>query len=444
MKKLISVMVLIFSLLAAAHPVAARERVIAFSPYETPEVLATQIRTSLNLAANLEAGDTAVFIDGYALQTLGVFTVPNDPKYRHPKARMALNRQAVGALLQFKANAQAVGAPGHPSVPGAVKLPQLLRFAGEHFKSGDGLDVLVFGSARYDDPQEPAFSMKDGAFPADGHLSASRGQTPYGAADNPKLLDGARVHIIHHDPFQQDRLRYYTRRFWTLYVEALSGEMVSYGSDATSILARIRNGAAGNAHGFATHGDTAKVEMVQLTPPSAAPSIFERRLSRRPLAEQDIRRADNLEIGISWLCEHCDIDLHAAPRPGGEALYFGNTKSADGRYWKDFRQSPQTLNGYETISFFGPLDLNAVVVVINFYSGRMPGGVTGELRITANHRTYSAPFHLAAETGAPNKPAVKALLRQADSGRDHGGTILVDVAAIVRAAPIQTAQGESP
>ena len=441
MKKFICTALLTALMLNAVHAAAAKDLVVAFSPYETPEVLTTQIKHVLDLAANLEPGDKAVFIDGYALKTLGTFSVPDDPKYRHPKARVALNRNAVSALMRFKGDAVPTGRSGHPSVAAAVKLPQLLHFVGENFRSGEGPDVLVLGSVHYDDPQEPAFSMKDGKFPADGHLRASRGQTPFGAADTPGLLENVRVHIVHNDPFNQDRLRYYTQRFWTLYVEAMSGELVSYGSDMPTVLSRIRNGAPANSHSFEVQSDAAKVEMVQLTPPLAGQSIFERPLSTRALAEHDLSRVDSLEIGISWLCERCDIDLIAAPHPGGEALYFGNTQSAVGRFWKDFRQSPQTLNGYETISFFGPLDLSAVVTVINFYSGQMAGGVSGELRITVNHQTYSAPFHLAAEEGAPNGEAVEALLRQPKNADYQPGTISVDLTGIVRRAGAQ-ARGE--
>ena len=441
MKKFVCTALLTALMLSAVQPAGAKDLVVAFSPYEKPEVLTTQIRQVLDLAANLEPGDKAVFIDGYALKTLGTFKVPDDPKYRHPKARIALNRDAVGALMYFRGNAIPAGRPGHPSVVRAVKLPQLLRFAGENFRSGEALDVLVLGSVRYDDPQEPAFSMKDGKFPADTHLSASRGQTPFGAADTPKLLEDVRVHIVHNDPFNQERLRYYTQRFWTLYVEAMSGELVSYGSDIATILSRVKNGAPANPHSFEVQSDAAKVEMVQLTPPSTGQSIFERPLSTRPLAEHDMSRVDALEIGISWSCERCDIDLIAAPHPGGEALYFGNTQSADGRYWKDFRKSPQTLNGYETISFYGPLDLSAVVTVINFYSGQSADGVSGELRITVNHQTYSTPFHLAAEEGTPNGEAVRALLRQPDIADHQPGTISVDLAGIVRRTGAQ-ARGE--
>lgn len=421
---------LMFCVVLPAH---AKDWVVALSPYETKEVLAQQTNDVLVFLTELEPGDRAVVMDGYHLQTLGTFVVPTDPKYSHPKAQIALNRKVVVGMLKFSGNAKSSGTAGHPSVQGAIKLPQLLRFVGENIAHFEPLGVLVLGSIRFDDPNQPDFSML-GKFPSDGHLGASRGKTPYGASDSPGLLNDVRVHIAYNDQITEDRLKYYIHRWWTLYVEALGGELVSYSQDMANALNHFKNEGRAIAHDFVADTN-AKLEMVTLTPPNYGQSIFDRQIELTPMSNGDITRVETLEIGISWTCERCDIDLFAAPNPNDEILYYANTESRSGRYWKDYRSSPQTLNGYETISFHEPLDLNAAVSAINFYSGQSVGGVHGEIRVSVNNKTYSKLFHIEAENAQPISPdTLRLMFIQGQVNPKRSQTILFDLKNIATSA----------
>ena len=122
-------------------------------------------------------------------------------------------------------------------------------------------------------------------------------------------------------------------------------------------------------------------------------------MSNAPLPKGRATRAESLQIGIAWECESCDIDLYARPFPGAPVLYFGHTQSPQGRYWKDYTNSPLLTNGQETIGFTVPVDLRTLTLAVNFYRGEAPGRAQGEIRIAVDDQTFALPFHLPAEIG---------------------------------------------
>jgi len=141
-----------------------------------------------------------------------------------------------------------------------------------------------------------------------------------------------------------------------------------------------------------------------------------------------LRRAAHVEIGLSWDCLACDLDLYARPFPGAPVLYFNHTVSPQGRYWKDFLRSPRGTNGRESIEFDVPLDLRVLQIAVNFYQGQAPQGVKGELRLAVEGQTYAASFHIEAEKG--NKGA--GLTEAMETGHSaHAQTLLFNPHLIV-------------
>ena len=421
----------------------AKELVIALSPYhQSAENAQARALEILDVIISLDAGDQIFVIDGYHLNTIATFTIPTDPRYAGKKSRIHANRKAVAGLLGFAKN---------PLPPGgvdtlqdhAVKLPELLRYVAHNIQStvvGDGddaentpLDIVVIGSARYHDPLSPSFSMRDNRVPGDGHLGRPLSDTPYGITGQEGLLNHTRVHLAFTDQDAELGGRYkdFVRRFWTLYVEALGGKLVTFEAQAGDSFRNIKRGASAPTHAY-QRKDTDKLEMIQLRPVTleVSQSIFQRPLTTTPLSSETIRRGDNLEIGISWQCLECDLDLYAMAYPGAPILFYGQTNSPQGRYWKDYINSPETVNGFETIAYHAALDLRAVRVAINFFKGRAPDGVKGEVRLSVNGRTYGAPFRINAESGI-GSGGVKAIVKAGSSSRPE--TLIVDILRIVGA-----------
>ena len=87
-----------------------------------------------------------------------------------------------------------------------------MRYVADNYRHLEARDVVVIGSPLYDNPLDSGFSMAHGLFPSDGHLSASRELTVFGAKETPNILDGWRIHMAYGDNaavMRNDRHSYY-------------------------------------------------------------------------------------------------------------------------------------------------------------------------------------------------------------------------------------------
>lgn len=421
----------LFMALMVVPAAFARDLVVAVSPYYPPDEAKKHSVQLLQQLTQLEQGSRVTLIDGYHLSIIGEFNIPDNSAYSNPKARLGLNRDAVAALKRFADKSVAPGSEGHPPIPSAVRLPQLLRYAAEHFSHAKQLDLVVLGSPFFVDTKEPAFSMTGGRFPSDGHLFATPGKSPYGTEGQGQLLKNVHVHIGYGSDniMQGDRHRYFVQRFWTLYIERLGGKLSSFVADVPTLFRGLAQKNSPPAHDFKpVHSD--KLEMILLRPQENKQSIFERPVSKTALPQMQLRRAENVQIGISWQCALCDLDLYARAMPGAPVLYFGNITTKHGYYWKDYRNSPQPTNGFETISFDVPLDLRTLLIAINFYEGEAPKGAAGEIRIAVDDQTYAAPFHIPATRGNGGHDMAKVF----ETGKASGNhSLIIDALRIVKA-----------
>ncbi len=392
-----------FMLLAAGSPVYARDLAIGFSPFVDPVAAERQVKSVLQFLTDiLEPGDSCFLFDAYRIQSLGAFVVPSNPAYRHPKAKINYNKQVVNALLQFASVARKPQGGMEPSVIGAIRMPQALQFIGANYPTTQDSDVILLGSPLYDDPKDKIFTMSKYRIPGDGHLTNNRSNTPYGIKGQTSLLTKRTVHLAfpNEDWRQGDQHGYFVQRFWTLFIEGQGGQLSTFTRDLPTMFQRVKAKAPTPKHDYKPEL-TDKLEMILLRPPvvKQQTSIYERPLSTSPLDSELVRQASNVEVGITWECGGCDLDLYGQREPGASTLWFLNPQAADGQYFKDFTTSPRSANGYETLAFHVPVDLRTLLVAVNFYNGRSPGGVKGEIRISMNGQTYAKTFHLTAKEG---------------------------------------------
>ena len=390
-------------LLALVSPAQGRDLAIGLSPYMETDAAQRQVKSVLQfLTETLEPGESCLVFDAYRIHTLGAFTVPNNPAYRHPKAKIQANGQMVAALLAFAKAAKAPQGESEPGVIGAIRLPQALAFLGVNYPAAQESDIMLLGSPIYDDPGEKQFSMRRNYIPGDGHLRKSRATTPYGIKGHETLLAKRRVHLGYPDERWKhgDHHVFHVLRFWTLYIEGQGGKLVTFTGDMSTLFERIKSKAPAPQHTYKAEA-TDKLEMIQLRPPSVErrASIYERPLSETPVSLQALDRAENVEVGITWECGSCDLDLYGQSDPQATALSYLNTQTPEGEYFRDWTRSPRVSNGYETLAFRVPIDLGALLLAVNFYNGSSPGGVKGELRISLNGKTYAQAFHLPASGG---------------------------------------------
>ncbi|GJL49745.1 MAG: hypothetical protein NPIRA01_09720 [Nitrospirales bacterium] len=380
----------------------AESLVIGLSPYQEKEAATAQVKSTLQFLTDvLKPGDSALVFDAWHIRTLGMFTVPNKSAYRHPKAKLQANRQVVKALLTFAKQAREPQGNNEPSVSGALRLPQALRFIGENYPAIQESDLILLGSPIYDDPKEKDFSMTGNHIPGDGHLIHARSDTPYGIKGQDTLLNKRRVHIGFADERwkRDDHHGYFVKRFWDVFIQRQGGALSTFTSDLPTLLGRVKAKSPAPTQTYEMQ-DTDKLEMILLRPPVVRDelSIYERPLTTTPLALDILRQAPNVEIGLTWECGECDLDLYARNGASSEPLSYLNKHTPAGHFWKDWIRSPLG-NAYETVTYHTPVDVEQLFLAANFYGGHAPDGVKGELRISLNGQTYAKRFHLQAIKG---------------------------------------------
>jgi hypothetical protein len=391
MRKILAILATGAAIFAVTTAQAKERLFIGVSPALGQEAAQTQARDVLEfLTKAVNPGQEAAVFDAWNLRSLGVFAVPDKPAYAQEKAKLQVNRAVAGALLRL-------GEEGNPeSLPeGAVKLPQFLRFLGSNYGPLEDADIVVLGSPLYVDPQNPKQSMEGGRMPGDDHFAMDAGASPFSVAGNEALLKGARVHIgfsgnnwAIHDGHNEA-----VRRLWTLFVEGQSGVLSGFTGDRATLWERAARHAGALPHAYRRGAMPAA---------SFLPAKGEARpLFDRPLAGKAAALPETLEdvqIGIRWDCEACDLDLYVRPKKDAPVLSFVKTDSPEGLYHKDFRQSPNAAKGFETVSLKNPVSLKELAVFINWYGGKA-NKVTGQIRLAANGKVYGMEFNLKAKSG---------------------------------------------
>ncbi len=420
-------------LMVVATSAHSRELVIAVSPYQSPEQAKAQAVNVLKFLAALEPGDRATLIDGFALTTVGHFDVPTDAIYNNnPRARLAVNRTLVAAYMAFAQHSALPVAGQGSQVQGALRWPQLLDMIARTLTPPAGSDILLLGSPVYDTQEDQTFSMVANRFPSDGHVNAKRSDSIYGTRDNSQALNGMRIHLAHEatPSLRVEQYRLALERLWILYVERLGGKQVTFTNDLKSLFRRVTDHAAAPPHSYKLD-DSRRMQMLRLSPALPQATIFKRPLSQQPLASLDIRHAEKMEVGLSWNCAACDLDLHARAHPGAQILYYGRADSAEGHYWHDFVHSPRSTGGFETITYSVPIDLNTATIVVNFFSGNAPAGIRAELRVSVNGQTFAGLLNLPAghgNTGADVRSVF-------EHGQNSATTRVIDLLEIVNPEP---------
>lgn len=404
----------------------AKEFYIVLTPHQSTEHAQAQAKTVLKYLTTLDAGDKVHLLDGVSLQPIGRFDIPENPKYKSPKIRLKLNGKTVSALMKFaKADHPERAAPHH-----SILLPQVLEHIAINKSGDEPVDVIVLASPLYRDSRNNSFDMGDNVFPSDGHLQTSRSETPFGI-DDKKLLSGIRLHLGY--PNETLTSEGYTRavkRFWALYMARQNGEMVTFTPNISSLFNRVDTNKPAPNYTYELD-KTVKPEMIRLRVHKPVQTIYERRVSTAPMSKTTIKNANNVELGLTWDCSTCDLDIYAVPFKGAKVLYFGQSKTPQGMHLKDFTSSPDVQHGYETILFNAPINLNELRIVINFYNGKSSKGVKGVLRLAANGNTYAHNFHISTISGNQSEGIELAL----NTGKSsHAQTLVIDPIKII---PVQ-------
>ena len=324
----------------------AKDLTIIMSPVMQQEQLQRDVSRSLTLVLDqVQPGERVLFIDGQALQIIADFNVPDKKAYAHPKAKLQANKTALAQLKRFSNNATSVPDDG---VAGAIKLPQVLEFLGQNYPQSKDSDIIILGSPLYHDVTNTDWSMVGNKFADDDLFEANAAQSLFSTQGRAALLKGARIHWFTLDQSWESNSQYAYRikRMWTLFIEGHGASLSTFSNDWATVTTRAASGAGALPHNFkpvaripdpvplhiVAKGLTEaelqakepnkRIEQETITSDTHLP-IFERRVMAS--ASSDVLNIPaKVEVGISWDCTACDLDLHVRPYKGAEVLSFSN------------------------------------------------------------------------------------------------------------------------
>lgn len=296
---------------------------------------------------------------------------------------------------------------------GLLHTPQVLKFLSTQkfdVPVDRNVSVLLVGSPLYQDDKEPSFNMKDGVFPSDGHIRTSERHSIYGTDEKRGFLDGFSVHWLTANPesdYANDLYKLRIKRFWALFTKNQGGVLATFTNDVSTAFNRFSK--AINIQTEANDFDyTAnKVEMLRITRDALPVNETKEQARIADFMSDNVvlsnipptKNIGKLKIGIRWPCKECDIDLYAKTSTAGEYLYFGKASTDEGTYFKDFQNSPDTINGLEYIEFTKEVDVSNIDAKVNFYKGTTDKPVSGSVRAEFDGKVYEKPFTINSTQG---------------------------------------------
>ncbi|MBN9688748.1 MAG: hypothetical protein J0M24_00795 [Verrucomicrobia bacterium] len=375
--------------------------VVGLSPFLDPARKDDIFRQVVGfLLEGIPLGSSVGFYDAYHLRTIATLTVPEVAAFRSAKTRANQFRTQIGQVRQFLAVDPPRPATNGWTFEGAIRVPQFLDFVSAHLRSPDvPITVILLGNPLHLDPKEPGFSMVDGYFPSDGHLSVGRDRSVYGTLDRRDALSSVTVHWGYlNDPWVSDVHQEKVHRFWTLFVESQEGRLASLCGDLPTLFSGARGilPAEGESPRWERSAKPGKLEMLRLTRDVGLTDWISQDTITREGRTPPTVRVGSMKIGIRWQ-GNLDLDLYARPRRGAEPLFFDHVRSPDGYYFKDHRSSPE--REFEFIEFESDVSVDAVEAQVNYYAGSSETPPEGEVRIEFAGRIYSGRFSLGAREG---------------------------------------------
>ena len=403
----------------------AQDTFVGLSSKQAPDDLQAQVERLLGqVVETLPPGRSMHFFDASDPALVATFTAPNGAGAGNLRAMGQANAAALAGLKRFM-----VSAEPDPGRIGHVQASAFLRFIAQNYAaSAKGGRIILIGSPITDDALAPSVSMQNGRVPNDGHVGARVGQSIYATTGLTGSLANFDVFIgVIGEPWKVSEAHgYHVERIWALTSEALGASLAYFGDDLNTLFALAGREAADRQHPQPLVA-TDKLEMLQFAADtSAVADIFTQPLEVTPPPAPVWHAASSPRIGITWDEQDVDIDLYVRPNPSAEVIYFGNATTADGRLFKDFRNSP--ASGFETVELTGTVDLSEVDIALNYYGGSTPDGLSGEIRIAIGDTVWASAFSFDAKEGN-RSDGVERAIREKEA--PNGAWVSMEPGAVV-------------
>lgn len=379
----------------ASAEALAKETIIGVSPVGTPEQKMTEIRAiGLYFAETTNPGETSYIVNARDQSEIARFVVPDDAeRYNKPRSKMRANRNF---FRDTKAFADAATLPSEDNFEGQIDLPAFLRTIGSSYPTKNKRDLILYGVSPITHyVRDSDHSMLDGVLPDHDHVAASRGKSPYGAAEQTGKLTNYTLHwgMRDTDWAVSDRHQHFMEEYISLSTSVRGAMLATFAADPDTALRNAKAGIDTPVGDYTLEPD-GTLEMIHFRPQPAEQSfdtsipIYERVLSNRVLEPQELSTAEHVEVAIHWDC-NCDFDLAVKPQ-GGAIISFRQPQSTGGRLFKDFTSSQDLNNGWETVALNGNVNLQNLMLAVNLFRGAAGNWV--ELRIAIAGETWGKLF----------------------------------------------------
>lgn len=365
----------------------AKEIVVAISPHFSKDASKNMLTEMAKLYGSLALGDKLTFINSDA-SAIATLSVPNNEAYRHRTPRLKLGAKELAKLNAFLQSMT----QGRRTL-GAIDAPFVLSQIVRNYPNAT--DIVLIGSALYDNPRQPGVNMASMRIPSDGFITARPTESPFGTKGREKHLQGKRIHwLLPHasgDTLQNEALL----RFWHLYLHHMGASLITFTHNSNAVMQLLLANAQPLPMNYKL--DTGgKMTMQSIRKLAPELSLYSQPVSQNPLPPHVFNTRQTLSVGIEWQGQGqgVDLDVYAKPKDG-KALFYGHNASEFGKHYKDVLSGHKSADNrhYETIEFHTPIDVRTLVIAVNVYSaneGSPP--INGTLRLQLAGRTYAKPF----------------------------------------------------
>lgn len=350
-------------------------------------------------------GDTLQLFDAYSLEFIAKVTIPNEGKaYKNPIYRQQKFSRQLKSIRQHIEQIPVAGI--------SINVPRFLEHLANGAFAGTSppnrqVNILVIGNAEHRELREPAFNMQNGWFPSDAYIKVSPEKSIYGTQGKQGLLTGFSISFLHinkPDEWYNELYRHRIERFWGLYIQSQGGRLVIFTPDARTAFDQFQLGNTTSVAKYTFDHTAHKMEMLRADrdgmPADTRTDGADFLNLDAPISTSPPPYSKGvIKVGTRWKCSGGDIDIYGKGSKSSPFLYFSNPRSIEGLYFKDFRTSPDAINGLEYIEFTQPIDLYEMKVLINHYSGTCDNGVNGAVRVFFDGHIYEASFHLRTTEG---------------------------------------------
>ena len=162
-------------------------------------------------------GDTLIIYDALKPMMITRISIPANPAYKNSNAKLKRFTDEIGTLTRFlkhRCEKDVVDA----DAAGQLGLPRFLQELASTVLATPGrshTSILVVGSALYHG-SEIQFSMRDGYFPSDAHLTADFSTTVFSTRGKENNLARIPVHFCYTNPWIHDAHMHWVHRWWAL------------------------------------------------------------------------------------------------------------------------------------------------------------------------------------------------------------------------------------